>query len=367
MVSLYLKLIGISILLITLLIVTPPANACGCGVYIPREGAGGVIQERALVRWDGQTEEIVMALGVQGQSSEAAWIMPVPAEATVKLGEAKLFDVLQELTKPKVEQRYGIEWPLAFGGSMALDGAIGGAAPVTLLRQQTLGPFEISTLAATDAAALSQWLADNGYTFPKGLTEVLQPYVEQQWLYIAARLTPGAADEALTGELDPLWITFPTTELVYPMRPTALATGVLPVYVYVLAEHRVEKTQTFGDSHIPFAEWIDPASLPADSPLRPFVDRKLFLTKFEERIWNPQSVTDDFIFTFAARDEEYRDVKIEYVYDIAGVPTFFLLCGGICLVLLVLLGGLVFGIVAWRRKTAKTGDSHFKTTVTCTR
>jgi hypothetical protein len=350
--------VGLSTLLITLLVFTPPANACGCGVYIPREGEGSVVQERALIRWDGQTEEIVMALGVQGQSSEAAWIMPVPAEATVQLGQAELFDALQELTKPKVEQRYGIEWPLTGGGSMALEGAVGGAPPVMLLKQQTLGPFEISTLAATDAAALSQWLADNGYSFPDGLTEVLRPYVEQEWFYIAARLTPGAADEALTGELDPLWITFPAGEIVYPMRATALATGVMPVYLYVLAEHRVEKAQTFGDSHTPFAEWIDPASLPVDSPLRPFVDRKLFLTKFEERIWNPQSVTDDFMFTFAAQDEEHRDVKIEYVYDIAGVPTFLWLCGGVCLVLFGLLGGLGFGVIVWRRKVAKTGDSH---------
>lgn len=358
--QLWVRLVQSMAAAVLLFLAPPPANACGCGVYIPREGEGGVIQERALIRWDGQTEEIVMALGVQGQSSEAAWIMPVPAEATVKLGEAKLFDTLQELTKPKVEQRYGIQWPFFAGGSMALEGAVGGAAPVTLLKQQTLGPFEISTLAATDAAALSQWLADNGYTFPDGLTEVLQPYVQQEWLYIAARLTPGAGDEALTGELDPLWITFPSKELVYPMRPTALATGVMPVYIYVLAEHRVEKAQSFGDSHIPFAGWIDPASLPADSPLRPFVDRKLFLTKFEERIWNPKTVTDDFVFTFTVQDEEYHEVKIEYVYDIAGVPTFFLLCGGLCLVLLILFGGLAFGVITWRRKVAKTGDSHLK-------
>ncbi len=347
-------LLQFNLLMLALLFAATPANACGCGVYIPSEGEGGVVQERALIRWDGQTEQIVMALSVQGQSSEAAWIMPVPAEAEVKLGEARLFDTLQELTKPRVEQRYGIQWPFLSLGAMAPEGAVGGAAPVTLLKQQSLGPFEVSTLAATDADALSRWLADHGYNFPAGLNEVLQPYVQQQWFYIAARLTPGGADKALSGQLDPLWLTFPTTELVYPMRSTALASGVMPVYLYVLAEHRVQKAQTFGDSHIPFAEWVDPAALPADSPLQPFVDRNLFLTKFEERIWNPRSVNDDFVFSFAAQDEEYRDVKIEYVYYIAGVPTFFLLCGGVCLVLLGLLGGLGFGVVAWRRRHIAT-------------
>lgn len=345
-------LIPVSIWLV-LLLFAAPAEACGCGAYIPREGEGTVVQERALVRWDGQTEDIVMALGVQGNTTEAAWIMPVPAEAAVQLGQAELFDTLQELTKPRVEYRYGLIPPVALGAGAAPDGAVGGAAPVTLLRQQTLGPFEVSTLAATDATALSDWLADNGYTFPDGLDEVLQAYVEQKWFYIAARLTSGANGQELSGELDPLWITFPSDELIYPMRATALATGVMPVYLYVLSDHRVEKAQTFGDSRVAFAGWIEPAALPAESPLAPFVDRKLFLTKFEERIWNPPSVNDDYRFSPAAADEIYYDVEIEYRYDIGGVPIILLVMGGACLVgLVIIVGGTVLLLSRQRRRTA---------------
>lgn len=340
---------------LVVLLFAAPAEACGCGAYIPREGEGMVVQERALVRWDGQTEDIVMALGVQGNTTEAAWIMPVPAEATVQLGEAKLFDTLQELTKPRVEYRYGLIPPVALGAGAAPDGAVGGAAPVTLLRQQTLGPFEVSTLAATDAAALSDWLADNGYTFPDGLDEVLQAYVEQEWFYIAARLTSAANGQELSGELDPLWITFPSDELIYPMRATAMATGVMPVYLYVLADHRVEKAQTFGDSRVAFADWIEPVSLPAESPLAPFVDRKLFLTKFEERIWDPPSVNDDYRFSPAATNEVYYDVEIVYQYDIGGVPIILLVLAGTCLVGLVIIVGGTVMLLSWqRRRTATT-------------
>ncbi|HSH81123.1 MAG TPA: DUF2330 domain-containing protein, partial [Herpetosiphonaceae bacterium] len=76
-----------------------PVAACGCGAYIPREGEARVAQERALVRWDGATEDIVMALSVEGRSTEAAWILPVPAEATVALADARLFDALEEFTR----------------------------------------------------------------------------------------------------------------------------------------------------------------------------------------------------------------------------------------------------------------------------
>jgi hypothetical protein len=335
------RLISFSSLFLSLLLAATRADACGCGVYIPREGEGSVVQERALIRWDGHTEDIVMALGVQGDAAEAAWIMPVPGRATVQLGQASLFEALQELTKPKIEQHYALIPPFSLGAGSMSEGAVGGAPPVTLLQQQTLGPFEVSTLAATDATALSTWLADNGYTFPDGLAEVLQAYVEQEWFYIAARLAPGNGP-ALKGELDPLWITFETVELVYPMRATTLANGVMPVYLYVLAEHRVQKTQTFGDSRVSFADWLEPAALPSGSPLGPFVGQKLFLTKFEDRIWNPPQVDDDYTFTFAAQDEIYYDVEIEYVYDIGGVPIIGLVCGGVCLLgLAIVVGGII--------------------------
>lgn len=347
-----LRLIVLSSCLALLLAVAVPAKACGCGVYIPREGEGDVVQERALIRWDGVTEDIVMALSVQGNATEAAWILPVPAQATVQLAEAELFESLQELTRPRVEYRYGLFPPGPLVGSAA-DGGAPGAPPVLLLEQQTLGPFEVSTLAATDATALSGWLTNNGYNFPTSLAGVLQTYVQQGWFYIAIRLSPGAQGEALSGELDPLWITFQTAEIVYPMRPSALATGRLPVYLYVLAEHRVEKNQTFGDLHIAFADWIEPATLPAGSPLALYVTRRFFLTKFEEQIWDPSRINADYTFTFAAEDEVYHDVEIEYIYDIGGLPIFLLVLCGVGLLILALIAGLAVFIRRRRLRQPK--------------
>jgi hypothetical protein len=112
-----------------------PAEACGCGGYLPRAGDAFVSQEEALLRWDGTTEDIVMSLGVLGSSKEAAVILPVPARATVKLGDAKLFDQLRELTQPlvRIEKRsVGLE----LGAGAAAPPGV--AAPVTLLNRQTL-------------------------------------------------------------------------------------------------------------------------------------------------------------------------------------------------------------------------------------
>lgn len=339
--------LGVVLLAILLLTLATPAQACGCGIYRPREGDGYVSQERALVRWDGRQEDIVMALSVQGQSPEAAWILPVPSQASVQLASPQLFDTLQELTKPRVERK---QVPRG-------DGAAGGAAPgaggVSVLERQNLGPFEVSTLAANDASALSDWLAQNQYEFPPELAGVLKPYVEQNWLYVAVKLAPESGGQALKGNLQPIWVTFESTEPVYPMRASALATRSLPVFLYVLADHRMDKSVSFspGSSRVSYADWVDPAALPADSPLRPFVGSRLFLTKFEDVIFNPKAINDDFTFRAAAKDDSFRDVVYQYDYvdsGPVGVPPGPLPLIAVLLGLPLLLLGLVIGFLVWR-------------------
>ncbi len=296
-----------------------PATACGCGAYLPREGDAHVAQERALIRWENGTEDIVMALSIEGQSQEAAWILPVPSRATVQLADPRLFDTLQELTKPLVRVKQ--VWSV----SSIPSGATGGAA-VTLLDRQALGPFDVSTLAANDAQALDQWLSTNGYPFPPRLAETLEPYVAQGWEYVAVRLTPATADHALTGNLDPLWVSFDSDEMIYPMRPTALAHHPVPVYLYVLAEHRVDLVPPLvpgtegvpGGASVPYAQWLDPAALAPDSPLAPFVQRTRFLTKFDLFFYVPTSITDDVRFRFASADATYHQVDVQY--EVVPVP-----------------------------------------------
>jgi hypothetical protein len=126
----------------------------------------------------------------------------------------------------------------------------------------------------------------------------------------------------LTGNLDPLWVTFASDQIIYPMRPTALAQGELPVYLYVLAEHRVAPPAPFAEDGrfyplgwftVPYAQWVEPAALEQDSPLAPFVQRRQFLTKFNIYLTNPAEIAGDFVFPFAARDTTYHHVDVHYV------------------------------------------------------
>jgi hypothetical protein len=323
-----------------------PVQACGCGVYLPLEGQASVSEEHALIRWDGQTEDIVMTLGVLGGSKEAAVIFPVPTQATVKLADAKVFDALRELTKPRVINVIDFFPGITGGGAP-------GAPPVTLLERQTLGPFDVSTLAATDVNALGDWLTTNGYKFPPQIADALEPYVAQNWYYVAVRLSPGASGDQLRGALDPLWITFAHNQIVYPMRPSALARDSLTVFLYVLADHRVQKPLKFGSEYVEFADWVDPAALEIDSPLAPFVPKRLFLTKIVEWIGKPQTIHDDYVFEFAPTDDTYHTAKVNGISAIAGIP--------ICLWMLGSIGLIAVGSVLVRRRFRQRRLARSKT------
>jgi hypothetical protein len=324
-----------------------PAQACGCGGYIPHDGQASVSQEQALLRWDGKTEDILMSLGVLGSSSEAAVILPVPSRATVTLGQAGVWDELSQLTLPLIrhEKHYVLPLPLMIGAA-----APGAGAPVTVLERQTLGPFEVSNLAATDSAAMADWLSTNGYQMSPGLATAFQPYVAQGWFYVAVRLRPGTG-AGLSGTLDPLRVSFGSSQLVYPMRGSANAPGSESVTLYVLADHRVAKPQDFGGSHVPYADWVEPAALAPGSALASFVDRRLFLTKFQEQV-DPQRVSDDFKFSFTGQDEISHDVVV--VLDDDYSP-FYLGLGCLCLVIvLAFAAAVVLGLRFGRRKPAAT-------------
>ncbi len=329
-------------MLLSAMVLAVPAQACGCGGYIPHDGQASVSQELALLRWDGQTEDLLMSLGVLGRSSEAAVILPVPGQAKVTLGQAAVWDELSQLTRPleKHEKRYVLPLPL-----MGFGAAPGAGAPVTVLSRQTLGPFEVTNLAATDASALADWLSANGYNMSPGLAQAMQPYVAEGWYYVAVRLRPGSGTE-LTGALDPLQVTFASKELVYPMRASANAPAPESVTIYVLAGHRVQTAQDFGGSRVPFADWVDPLAVAAGSPLAPFVDRRMFLTKFQERV-DPQQVNDDYHFTFASQDEVSHDV---IVIEDDDYSLFFLGLACVCLAALAVIAAAVTAVVRLSRQ-----------------
>lgn len=327
--------------------VAAPAWACGCGAYIPDEARAHVADERALVTWDGAEQDIMMSFNVDGSSNSAAWVMPVPSTAKVTLGDPDVFEELSDLTAPREEYRDSwwptFTWLFDEGDGMAgapRDGA------VEVLGRQQLGPFDVTRLAADDPSALATWLGDNGFPHPDGLDDNLSAYVEDGWETVAIRLLPAGKDAALTGELQPLRLSFASSTLVYPMRLSKAADNPQTVELYVLADHRMDPRSVPSADERPTLKYAGRVDGGGVSPaLRSFVGDGAFLTYWSNYIGRPEKIDGDYIFARAKADTPYE--RVEVIERNRGDVTGLILIGVVVIAALV-----VVLVVVRRRRTA---------------
>ncbi|WP_405893512.1 DUF2330 domain-containing protein [Streptomyces sp. NBC_00104] len=314
-----------------------PAYACGCGAMVPDDGRNmSVNRERSVVRWDGREEQILMSLTVSGDARTAAWIMPVPNRATVKLGDAAVFDRLDEETAP-VHERREYFWPRSHDWPFDMfesDGMAGDAAPrdprssVDVVGRERLGPFDVARLTATDSGALGDWLDENGFALPDRLDTALEPYVRRKWEYVAIRLAPedsegsegSAASTPLSGTLDPLHLTFASDEPVYPMRLSRLAATPQALGLYVLAEHRMEPGSAIGGNE-PEVTFAGRLGAPVGTLGDLTAGGTDFLTAVEQDFPRPELISGDHTLRRAAADDTYRKViYVDEMWTVWGIP-----------------------------------------------
>ncbi|MEY9212326.1 DUF2330 domain-containing protein [Thermobifida halotolerans] len=317
-----------------------PSWACGCGAMV---GDVDVYGESTVVHFADGVQTVVLQLEARSQDSAAALLLPTPAPAEVALGDAAVFEELGEVSAPRTEyvDRW---WP---SGEGAVAGAPAGG--VAVLDRVGLGPFDAATLAADDAAALHDWLDDNGFALEDDLAEALEPYVAEGWYYVAVRLD--AEKAALSGALEPVEVTFPATELVYPMRLTALSDRGQYARLYLLADHRMDRVDDVPvDSRLRFAGRLTAADVESER-LRDLVGSDgVFLTTLDHDIWDPSELTGDFVFAPAADDTPYQEVvRMERTVRILGFPAgpFSVVLGALTL---LVAGVLVARLVAGARR-----------------
>jgi Uncharacterized protein conserved in bacteria (DUF2330) len=324
-----------------------PAWACGCGAYIPNQAGATVTDERALIAWDGDTEDILMSFNVSGSSNTAAWVMPVPSAADVSLGDPETFRELGRLTAPRVE--YRDSWWPTFSWLSADESLDAGAAPsgvgVNVVGRQRIGPFDVTRLAANDPSELAKWLADNGFPHPDGLDENLAPYIADRWEIVAIQLVPADQGATLTGDLQPLRLSFESDAVVYPMRLSRSATMPQTVDLYVLADHRMDPKSVPVAGQNPSLQYAGLVEGADVSPaLADYVGDGAFLTRWNDDIGEPALINGDYVFEQPASDTTYQQVifRTRDRGDITG------------LILLAALGfGVVVGVVVLVRRKAR--------------
>ncbi|TNF31050.1 MAG: DUF2330 domain-containing protein [Deltaproteobacteria bacterium] len=223
-------------------IAAPSAHACG-GFFRSETAQNLAIDaQRALFVWRADTVDVHLQLVADTDGADFAWVVPVPAQPELSLGDAAVFTKLDGLTTPSIT----LERDSGGGGGGFCGSAdqAGGVAPnetaVTHFGGGILGDYQWDVLAGATAEAVGTWLGDNGYVLPEGFADAAQPYLDGGMRFLAVKLAPGSEDAAL--DLQPLVVTMPRPgdgKLVFPLGFSRLsAVDVTPVVLYVLADKR---------------------------------------------------------------------------------------------------------------------------------
>ncbi|MEA3403610.1 MAG: DUF2330 domain-containing protein [Armatimonadota bacterium] len=296
-------------LVLALLILPCVPSLADGGFFPPVHGVANTADQRAVVIDHGDAETIVLQTAYDGDASDFAWVIPVPAliSAAQAVGTTApaLFDTLDQLTAPR---HVG-----AFTGSSGLCGCSGSGGPeqrfhgVTVWETLRVDDYEVAVLSADESADLAQWLGDNGYHLPTGSEDTLRYYVDRDSFFVALKIAPAAqqADEtgrdgapgdnfAAAEELRPITLTFATDELVFPMRISRLSTRErVEVLLYVLGP-----------------------------------DRDYFLTRLRTRL-SPEQMTEDIAMVPADADAHFEVMVDNGLARARGTMAFALMIAGV--------------------------------------
>ena len=309
-----------------------PAFACGCGgVVAPAESSAVVSNERAIIHWDGDRETMEIMVDMASDALSAGIIVPTPTPATVSQGDARLFELIENVIVPTAHIRSDW-WGLGY-----LMPETEPQEPNAVKRVQ-VGPLEATTIAAADAAALETWLAANQFVISKELTKSLASYAELGWSFTAIRLT---RDEPIDGHVDPIRLTFNTERLVYPMRLARTEKEPQNVRLFVFDKQRTGVAK----ANMPTLEIEGSVSVAWAGATH---DRRLvalgdYLTVFEIRYDDPaKQATSDLGFVYSMSEKDVRPETVHYrMVTLVGIPVGTLIVVWALIGLILALGHLV--------------------------
>ena len=229
------------------LFLSADADACGGCFHIQQSEGGQVTGHRMIFSVSNDKTTLWDQISYQGAPESFAWVLPIHGQVQVGLSSDALFERLETMTAVQIYSP-DITCPSQncddrFGGSGGGGGASNGTTSttftqsVTVIAEETVGPFETVPLSSADPAALEQWLESHGYVIPDDILPIIGAYVNEGFDFLAMRLAPGEGVAAMR----PVRVTSPGAGLGLPLRMVAAGTGAItPITLWVTGEGRYE-------------------------------------------------------------------------------------------------------------------------------
>jgi hypothetical protein len=244
-----------------------PALALACGAFFADGVTVDPSQKIVVVHRDG-VETYLFRPHFCGTTRDFAVVLPVPdrllsapfEDQTAR--DVELYAALDAVSAPRVTGACAHGIVTACGPGSAGAPGSGGATPppVNVVDAGRVGAFDYSLLQATSAAALTDWLDQNGFPHDPAATAAYEGYVARGWYFVTFRFTASAADppagKRVCGDFGPIRLSFPAAAPVIPARIAAVnaASGSYPIWrVFVLAVEQQQLDPTsIGFSSTPY-------------------------------------------------------------------------------------------------------------------
>ena len=225
----------------------PDARACGGCFHepiSPTQTGTVVTDHRMIFSISTQQSTLYDEIKYAGSPASFAWVLPIRGVVTVGLSSESVFSSLESATAtdivapplncPACNCRGG---PVTAAGGVSMGAGSADAGLVTVLSQQTIGPYAAVQLQSTDPTALTNWLTTNGYVITADIQPVIAAYVTEGFDFLALRLNPGQGIRAMR----PVRVTSPGAGLSLPLRMVAAGTGAtVGITLWVVADGRYE-------------------------------------------------------------------------------------------------------------------------------
>jgi len=204
--------------------------------------------QKAVIFYDKGKETLILSITFKGDAKDFGWVIPVPQKPEVAKGSDEIFTSIQEITGKYRRFGYTNVMQLPMMGATREE-------EVTVVETKKIDYYEIAVLSATDSKALAKWLSDNGYQYPEESAYILNDYVNNQWYFVAVKISPEAqrADEVIQGlkegHATPLKLEFNSESIIYPLRISAIEVGQGLIKLsenLTLNQERVEHLKSLG-------------------------------------------------------------------------------------------------------------------------
>ncbi len=232
----------------------PRAEACG-GCFVPTERPSVVTDHRMILTVYQNESTLYDQIKYSGSPQSFAWVLPIVGTAEVGLSADTVFGALDALTQTTIVQP-ARNCPGPQGQCPLNASASGGAASdsggVTVTKSEVVGPYATVQLKSDNPAALTDWLAANGFSVPNDVKPIIASYVAEHFDFLALKLVPGAS----VNQMRPVRVTTRGASTSLPLRMVAAGTGpTVGISLWVLGEGRYEP-QNFPFFHIDDKELV---------------------------------------------------------------------------------------------------------------